>query len=256
MRNAVSVVFASVLLAGAVVPSHAQDLLGDLLGGDGGLITLNSGDASSDGLVNVGLGGGDGNLVDLNVGGSEPLATANVSSGSNNGLLDADIDLLNDTVGVTANVGGDNLVDIGIGIGRSGTPGNPGNPGSPGSPGNPGMPGNPAGPGFSGGSLANSGGGASCAGVPANQIARLIQSTRVDASWMRASNVSIQRVQVCPEVGVWLSSQLVGSGLGPVLQNAVASDALISASLSRSSYGPDRVFAVKHSGAQLTVYVY
>ncbi|WP_240229998.1 hypothetical protein [Devosia lacusdianchii] len=264
MRNAVSVVFASVLLAGAVMPSHAQDLLGNLLGGDGGggLVTLGSGEASSGGLVNVGLGGGDGNLVDLNVGGSEGLATANISSGSGNGLLDANVDLLNDTVGVTANVGGDNLLGIGIavgGSGNSGGPGGPGAPGNPGSPGNPGAPGNPglpSNPGFSGSGVANSGGGAACDGASPNQIARLIRSTQVDASWMRASNVAIQRVQVCPEVRVWLSSQLAGSGLGPVLQNAVASDALISTSLGRSNYGTDRVFAVKRSGAQLTIYVY
>ncbi|UXN75480.1 hypothetical protein N8D56_12475 [Devosia sp. A8/3-2] len=41
-----------------------------------------------------------------------------------------------------------------------------------------------------------------------------------------------------------------------MLQNAVMNDALISTSLSRASFGADRVFAVKRSGSQLTVYVY
>lgn len=84
----------------------------------------------------------------------------------------------------------------------------------------------------------------------------MIGSTRVDNTWRRASNVAIQPVQVCPDVRVWMTSQLSGSGLGPVLRDAVRSDDLISTSLSRSSYAADRVFAVKKSGSQLTVYVY
>lgn len=97
---------------------------------------------------------------------------------------------------------------------------------------------------------------ASCDGAPASEVARLISATRVDNSWRQASNVAIQPIQVCPDVRVWMTSQLTGSGLGPVLRDAVVSDDLISTSLSRSSYAADRVFAVKKSGAQLTVYVY
>jgi hypothetical protein len=95
-----------------------------------------------------------------------------------------------------------------------------------------------------------------CAGQSPSQLVRLVQSTRVDASWARASNVQIQRVGVCPEIRVWLQGQLNGSGLGPVLHQAVMNDALISTSLGRASFNADRVFAVKRSGSQLTVYVY
>ena len=279
-------ILAGLLLAGTVIPAHAQGLLGGILGGGGdhSLVTIDSGPAGNTGLVNLGLGGGGGNVVDLNVGGgTAPPVTANVGTGNGaigvdatvggnvvdaavtiggaGGVVDANVGLLNGTANVHANVGGPNLVGVTIGVpGTPGTPGMPGTPGTPGTPGNPGTPGTPGNPGGPGmpGLIANTGSGsnASCVGESANQIARLIQSTRVDASWMRASNVSIQRVEVCPDVKVWLSSQLAGSGLGPLLQNAVASDALISASLSRSSYGPERVFAVKHSGSQLTVFVY
>lgn len=260
MRKFLTVVLSCSLLAGTAVPSYSTGLLGGIIGdGDSGaLVTLDSGAASDTGLVNVGLGGDGGNVLDVNVGGDQGLANANVSSGGSNGLLNTDIDLLGGAVNANVGVGGPNLVDVGIGIGNPGAPGNPGTPGNPGNAGNPGNmgnPGRPGTPGFSGSVLANNGG-AACSGQSANQISRLIRSTHVDASWTRASNVSIQRVDVCPDVKVWLASQLAGSGLGQMLQQAVSSDALISASLSRTSYGADDVFAVKHSGGQLIVYVY
>lgn len=263
MRKFLTVVLSCSLLAGTAVPSYSTDLVGGLLGGgdSGALVTLDSGQASDQGLVNVGLGGGGGNVLDVNVGGAGDLANANVSSGGSNGLLNTDIDLLGGSVNANVGVGGPNLVDVGIGVGNPGnpgtpgTPGNPGNAGNAGNPGNMGNPGRPGTPGFSGSVLANNGG-AACSGQSANQISRLIRSTHVDASWTRASNVSIQRVDVCPDVKVWLASQLAGSGLGQMLQQAVLSDALISASLSRTSYGADDVIAVKHSGGQLIVYVY
>ena len=96
----------------------------------------------------------------------------------------------------------------------------------------------------------------SCANGSANQVAQLIRSTQVDASWARASGVKVQRVDLCPEVKVWLAAQLQGSGLGNSLRAVVQSDALLSASLSRTSYGPDRVFAINERGGQLFVYVY
>lgn len=266
-------------------------LLGGVIGtGDsGGLITLNEGTASDSGLVNVGLGGGGGNVLDVDLGGSQaPIGTvnvgtgggglavdadlgavgnANVGVGSNNRLVDAEVNLLNNFVEADVGVGGPNLIDVNLVIpgsrnpGTPGTPGNPGTPGTPGTPGNAGTPGTPGLPGTPGtnGNARNGGSGnagAACLGESPNSVAKLMQSTNVSAKWMQASNVSIERVDVCPDVASWIAAQMSGSGLGPVLQNAVASDALISASLSRSAYNADRVFAVRHSGSKLVVYVY
>ena len=252
MKRAHKAVLAGVLLFGASQSVSAASLLGIVGDKDSGaLVTLGSGAASSSGAVNVGLGGGGGNVLDLNVGGggSSSLANANVSSGrSGGGLLDVDAGLLNNNVRVDASVGGGSLANVGIGIGGNGGGNGPGPGPNPG-PGNGQVINN-----------ANSGSGngsnVQCAGVSASQIDKLIRSTRVDASWQRASNVAIERVVLCPDVKSWLSAQLKGSAFGSQLRSAVANDMLASASLSRTSYGADRVFAVVRSGAQLTLFVY
>ncbi|MDB5614256.1 MAG: hypothetical protein JWQ22_1909 [Devosia sp.] len=95
-----------------------------------------------------------------------------------------------------------------------------------------------------------------CDGMPVNQVTTLLQSTRFDNSWSRASGVKVQPIGVCADVKAWLAAQLNGSNLGAALRSAVQSDSLVSASLSRTKYGPDRVLAVKQSGSQLIVYVY
>lgn len=273
MKSAFAAFLAGILLAGTALPAHA----GGLLGLDQ-ILTVESGTASGGGLVNLGLGGGNGNLVDLNLGGgSSPEATANVSLGGNdrllgvdanvlhdtvnasvdvgrgNKLIDVDAGLLNNTITANVGVGGGRLVDIDVGVGNPGAPGQPGQPGQPGRPGTPGQPGQP------GAIIAVGGGGGgvpACSDGSANQVVRAIRNTKLDASWLRASGVKIQRMEMCPEVKMWLAAQLKGSGLGSALRNAIQSDALVSASLSRTSYGPDRVFAVTQSGGQLHVFVY
>ncbi|SEQ03612.1 hypothetical protein SAMN05428969_1645 [Devosia sp. YR412] len=278
MKSYIAVVLAGVLFATTGIPVHAQDLLGGLLGGDGlgSVLNVDSGAASNQGLVNVGLGGGGGNILDVNLGGSSaPIADVSVSN--NNGGLGVGADVLSGTatadIGVgggsnllTTNVGlgGDNLVNLSIGLPGS-TPGTPGAPGTPGTNGRNGNNGN--------GVTANNGNNgvngnngingnnsrgvaAACDGMPANQVTRLLQSTRFDSSWSRASGVKVQPIAVCSDVRQWLTSQLSGSNLGAALRSAVQSDSLVNASLSRTSYGADRVLAVKQSGSQLIVYVY
>lgn len=252
MKIASKAVLAGVLLFGATSSVFAGSLLGIVGDKDSGaLVTLGSGGASGSGLVNVGLGGGGGNLVDANVGGTGAgsIAKANVSTGGGS-VLGANVGLLNNSVRVNATVGGGSLANVGVNIGGGGN--GPGNGGGAG----PGQGGN--GPGVVGNSRSDSSsfGAAACVGTPVAQIDRLIRSTRVDASWQRASNVSIQPVAVCPDVRVWLARQLAGSSFGSNLQWALRNDVLASASLSRTSYGADRVFAVQRSGAQLTLFVY
>lgn len=273
MKRTGSAFLVGVFLSGFTLPVYAEGLLG-ILGapGDNALVTLGAGNASQSGVVNVGLGGA-GNIADVNVGGSSPLATASVGSttdsaldaqlglgnvakgkvtlANTNSLLDADINLLDGAGTVGATLGGPTLAAVAIGIGGGGGGGG-GNGGV--GPGNgPGAPGNPVGV---AGVTGNSGANNACVGASANQVQALLQSTRIDASWQRASNVAIKPVTICPDVRAWLAAALRDSGIGGVLSNAVRSDALLSASLSRSSFGPDRVFAVQRTGAQLTVYVY
>lgn len=240
-----------VFIASVSAPAQAQNLLG-IIGGSGeeALITLGSGDASNSGLVNVGLGG-ESQLLDAQIGGGSDIANATVGSGGSS-LLDADVGLLNGAVGVGATVGGSSLANIGVSIGGGGVPGNGGNPGNGG--------GNGGGVGNGGGapvfSASNGGGAPVCVGTSPGDVQRLIQDTQIGGSWQRASNVEIRRVDMCPEMQTWLAAALTNSGLGNSLRSAINSDSLLSASIDRSSYNSNRVFAVQQRGNQLTVFVY
>lgn len=263
-----------VFIASVSAPAQAQNLLG-IIGGSGedALVTIGSGDASNTGLVNVGLGGDQ--VLDAQIGGSSNIANATVGSGGGSALnadanvlggaatvgatvgggslVDANVGLLNGTVGVGATVGGDSLANIGVNIGGGGggAPGNGGNPGAGG-----GGVGNGGGaPIFS--ASGNNGGVPACSGSTSpREVQRMIQGTQIGGSWQRASNVQIRRVDMCPDMQTWLAAALTNSGLGNSLRAAISSDSLISASISRSSYNSNRVFAVKQSGNQLTVFVY
>lgn len=263
-----------VFIASVSAPAQAQNLLG-IIGGSGeeALITLGSGDASNSGLVNVGLGG-ENQLVDAQIGGTSNIANAAVGSGSGSTLnananllggaatvgakvgggrlVDANVGLLNGAVGVGATVGGGNLANIGVNIGGGGAPGNGGNPGGGGN-----------GVGNGGKGLLSSASGSSSGNLPActgstspRDVQRLIQSTQIGGSWQRASEVEIQRVDMCPEMQAWLASALTSSGLGNSLRSAINGDSLLNASISRSAYNSNRVFAVQQRGSQLTVFVY
>ena len=272
MKSLSLALVSSALLAGLTVPAASQGLLG-IIGGsdDSALITLGSGDAGDKGLVNLGVGG-DNQVLDLNIGNGS-VGSATVGSGGSNGLLDADVNLLNDNVRVDANVGGSSGgVGVNVGIGGSGGGSGGGGGGDDDDGGGTGGGGDDDDGGGTGGGggdddngtvlpprntgSAGSSSGSTCAGVSVSELDRLIRSTRIDASWQRASNVAVQRVQLCPNEQAWLAAALANTGLGNNLAAAVANDALLSASLSRSSFGPDRVFAVRNSGGQLIMYVY
>lgn len=265
-----------VFVASVSAPAQAQNLLG-IVGGSGedALVTIGSGDASNTGLVNLGLGGDQ--LVDAQVGGSANIANASVGAGGGSALnananvlggaatvgatvgggslVDANVGLLNGTVGIGATVGGGSLANIGVNIGGGGGGGAPGNGGNPGNGGGNGGGGNGGGPIFS--ASGGNGNVPACSGSTSpREVQRLIQGTQIGGSWQRASNVQIRRVDMCPDMQIWLAAALTSSGLGNSLRSAISSDSLISASISRSSYNSNRVFAVKQSGNQLTVFVY
>jgi hypothetical protein len=251
MKPVLTALLSAALLASAAVPVQSQSLLGGIIGrsGDDALVTVGSGKAGGSGLVNLGVGGDD--LVDLNVGDGS-TASATIGRGRSGGL-GADVNLLNGTATAGLGVGGDNLIDLDVGIGNGGSgTGGTGGTGSGGNGGNGGI-------GGAGGVIAGSGGGDGgfpiCNGFSNAELQRLLQSTRIQG-WDRASGVNVQRVPLCPEQREWLAAQLPASSLGQQLRAAVSSDALISASLSRTSYGADRVLAVQRNGSQLTVYVF
>jgi len=238
-------------------PVTAAGLLGNTLGG---VADVKSGPAGSDSLVNVGLGGGNGNIADVKLGGSTGLSgSANVSS---NGGLDAEIDVGLGGLGVSGDVDiGDGLgVDIDVGLGGGGNGGN-GGPGGPSGPGGPGLPGGNGGMGDPlryaniGDSLT-----AQCSLGDGRQILQLAASAKVSTSiiagWQRAANVQIVPMRLCPAARAQVSQILRGSPKINALQGAVAADMLISASLSRTSYDANDVFAVQRNGGALTVYVF
>ncbi len=254
MKLFTTTVLSAALIAATLTPVHAQSLLGGIIGGtnDKSLVTIGTGDAGTSGLVNLGLGGKN-QVLDANIGNGN-LGSATVGSGGSAGLLDADVRLLNNNARIGVGIGGDSLVDVDVGIGN---PGN-GNGGGNGN-GNGNGPGPGPGPGNGGGNgFANtgSGSGAGCVGLSNAELERLIGATRLDGSWSRASNVQIRPVAICPEQRSWLAAALASTNLGQGLRSAIASDALLAASLSRSSYSAERVFAVQHRGGQLTVFVY
>lgn len=253
--------------------SFADSLLGIIGDSDSGsLITLGGGEAGNSGLVNLGLGGGDGNVLDANIGrsGSGSLVDANVSLGGSAGLVDVTAGVGN-IVDANVNVGGPNgLIGVDIGIGGPGT-GGPGGPGGPGTPGGPGGPGNPGGPGGPGGVppgfvVVRGGGGsgsgvmigsnrASCANTNTAQLLELFNSTKMQG-WNRADGIQLIPIKVCAEIRQQLANYLVANGNYHSMVQAVASDPLIRAALSRTRYQPGHVLGVQKSGSQLTVFVF
>lgn len=241
---------AGVLLAASlfIVPASGQSLLG----GEDSLITLQSGEASKDGAVNLGIGGGDGNIVDANIlpGDNGEAADVDVRLGDG---LDADVRLLNNTVRGDVDVGGDDdLISVDVGIGDGGGDGNgPGTPGTPGGPNGPGLPG--------GNGAAGSGGGlaAACAGQDASGLAALIEQTDYSqqalARWQNSRGVEVVQVQFCQDLMARLRA-LASAGNASV-QGAVANDALLSAALDRNGKSVSDILAVALRDNMLTVYV-
>jgi len=247
MKLSILLCTSAILALGGSLPAQAQSLLGGLLGGgDTELITLGPGDAGSSGLVNAGVGGNQ--VLDANIGGGS-VADASVGSGGGS-TLSADVGLLNNTATLGLGVGGNDLLDVDVGIGGGGGSGGNGGNGANG--------GNGGGVGSGGGLFASASGvgAANCAGISARELERLILATRIDSSWERATNVDVRRIEVCPELRASLAAALRQTGLNNSLRSAIARDALVAATLDRSPYRADRVFAVRQSGRNLVVFVY
>lgn len=280
-------ILASALFTGccSVAPAHAQ-----VLGGNGGLVgtitdtlgavgetageitapldsvvNLDSGPASRDAAVNIGLGdsGGGGNILDVQTGGGLG-GVAGVEVGSSGGGIQANVDVLGADIDVDL-FGGGGRGGPGGPSGPGGNPGGPGNnPGTPGGPGGPGGSGGPGGPGiivFGGGGSGGAGAGArfaaTCSVEQGRQLLQMASKVRVNPqAWRRAANVEIVPVKLCASTRAQVARILQTSSKINQLQGAASSDPLISASLDRTRYNSDDVFAVAASNGRLTVYVY
>lgn len=203
----------------------------------GGLLSLN--DNGNNALVNLDIGGGNNNLLNASVGrGNNPLVNANVSS---TGLL------RNTTVSLDiAGLGLDLEIDLGIL-----DPNNPNNPGGPNSPGGP--------------VLVGSIGGANtflinCTVNNTKQLLQVAAAGKISGAeikaWMRAANVQVVPIKLCPAAKKQVAALLAKSQKINLLRRAVMSDALITASLGRTRYDAGDVVAVQRKGGQLVVYVY
>lgn len=257
MRLAILPIAAGVLLtAGLAAPPANAQLLDGVLGGDAPLIDL---DSSGDGQIGVPgvamigisstdsgttangtvLGGGG---YDLNV----PLGQV---LGGNSGV---NVDLPGlDNLGVGELPGGlGDIIDDLLG----------GNDGANGANGNNGLNGSTRFASLGGG--AGGGGGfgfdANCSvaqGRTVLEIAAEADDVRT-SSWRRAANVQVIPVRLCQSARAQVSSILDGSPSILALRGAAASDSLITASLARTRYDIEDIFAVRQAGGQLTVYVY
>lgn len=235
----------SVLLLASVSAGTAQaaSLLGVNIGGSSGIeADVNIGGSSSGGggggsnsnsLIDVDLLGSNGNLADVNIGG---------------GAVEADVNLLGDSLldaSLIADLGLD--IDIGIGIGG----GQPGGGGV--------VPGGPIGAHGGAGGYGGAGFQVACSLQDGRRVLVLASQTSVTAgaiaAWQHSANVRIVPVKLCTATRAQVAQLLRSSEKVMMLRNAVDRDALISASLDRSSYRSSNVFAVDRSGGQLTVYV-
>ncbi|MEO8882953.1 MAG: hypothetical protein ABI377_06005 [Devosia sp.] len=228
----------------------------------GGLVTLQSGTASNSGLVNLGLGGSNGNVLDANVGGdsllndgTDPLVHANVSSGGDSGLLDVGAQVGGDLATANVGVGGDNLVDVGVGIGGGvGGIGGPGAPGAPGAPGGIGAGGGT----YAGGAYFGGAGNAACM-LDTRNVVRLLQARYSPAQvnqWGRAAGVQLVKIPVCPQIRQSVARAAASNTSISMMQGMAATDPLISTSLGRAHSNASHVLGVGQAGGNLVVYVY
>jgi hypothetical protein len=269
-KRMIAAVMVSVVLLPAV--ASAEGLLGGVLGGGegsgllgggdiGGLVTLESGNAGTSGLVNVGIGGSEG-LVTANVGANEPVIGAQVLGPQ--GIVDVDLDL--GDVGANVNVGGPNLIDVDLDLpngGNGGDGGNGGNGGNgsggngPGGNGNNGSNGSNGADGRSVFASGNSSGAltAACAGYTSNQLLALFNQSTIQG-WNRANGIQLIPIRVCADLRRQIANWLAGNGDCHRLLGAVAQDPLVNAALGRTQYRPGHVLGVHRQGSTLMVYVF
>jgi hypothetical protein len=245
--------------------------LGSGGGNNDNVADVNVGRGSTGGLLGGGLLGGDDDeaLANLNIsGGNGQGGLLNNGGVLGTGLLDGD-----DDGGVLGSgiLGGSNLtagldlggldLDLG-GLGLGGNGGNGsggnGNGGNGGAGGNGGVGGN--GIGANGRVLVGSVDGSfqvNCSVNDGRKVLQLASQAKLNpGAWQRAANVRVVPVRLCAQARAQVAQIFNASGKIQQLQRAAAGDMLITASLNRTRYDVDDVFAVQASGGNLVVYVY
>lgn len=244
MRFVERLVAISIVITFGALPAQAQ-----LLGGSGSLVSLSGGSAGSSSTVNVGLGNG---------GGSNSVASVSLGSGDSSRSL---------ATVRSGRAGTDSAVNVGLG-GRDGS-GNVGSLQIGGTGGATLLVGvNLGGLGFSSneaatlnGQLASAGGGGlSCSLGDGRQVLAMASDGTVGrnavSGWQRASNVQIRPMRMCPDADRQVHRVLDASDKMILLHSLVARDPLIMASLQRTRFDQDDVFAVERRGNMLLVYVF
>jgi hypothetical protein len=278
MGSKVSTVLASILIVAgiSVTPVGAQGLLGGLTDTVGGVVdtvtdtvtdtvdNVAGGDEGGTNVGNIASVNDDNNeaLVNLDVGGDSNILNAAVGSGANP-LANANVSstgLLSNTI-VTLDLAGLGL-DLTIGLSELGGGGGAGGGNGVGGNGAPGGAGN----GLSGGRaiLVGSLGGANfvinCAVNNTRQLLQIAAAGKISGAeikaWMRAANVQVVPIKLCPAAKKQVAQILTKSKKINLLRRAVMSDALITASLGRTRYDAGDVVAVQRKGGQLVVYVF
>lgn len=261
-----AVCLAAILSAAA--PASAASLLGlvDVGGGSGsggnsvgvpGVATVTTSSGSSGTSASGSLLGGGGSTLNADLSGVlGGNSGASVQLPGTGGLLGSNdptggvVGTVNSTVsGVTGNGG---LADTLLGAGLLGGGGGAGTPGAGGG----GVPGvRTAGVAGAGGV-----GALACVNNQERQIlniaARQVYTRRSFAEWKRAANIQLIPVRLCAAARRDIARAV---GMSPnirAMQGALASDPLISASLSRTRYDAANVLAVEKRGSTLQVYVF
>lgn len=282
MKARVTTLCAAVVLAAGVGagPAAAQNLLGGgLFGSNGGNIAdVDSGRAGNSALVNAGLGsdsnapdnvadvrlgtGSNGGLLGLFGGNNGTTANVAITGGNgqggllNNGgvlgtgLLDGDDDGGVAGSGILGSnmTAGLDLRGLGLNVGASGSNGSNGGNGGNGIGGNDGR------------MLVGSTDGAfqvNCSVNDGRQVLQLASQAKLNPNaWTSAANVQVVPVKLCAQARAQVAQIFAASGKIQQLQRAAAGDALITASLNRTRYDANDVFAVQATGGRLMVYVY
>jgi hypothetical protein len=257
--SSISIITAALLtISVAAAPAYAEglvsrltDTVGDtvdsLTGGGtsvGNLVSVGSGAAGNDSLVNIGLGSNGnspGSLADINLGsGTDPLGNVNVTTGGNGQLLGSNLTAGIDLGGLGLDLTIPGIDDLLGGGGGGGNGGNGGNDDGR----------------VRVGSIDNSFT-VNCSVNDGRQALQLASQTKFQpTSWGRAANVQIVPIKLCPQARLQVAQIFNASSKILLLQSAAAQDALIVASLNRTRYDVNDVFAVQASGGSLTVYVY
>jgi hypothetical protein len=264
----------------AVLLGSSSGLAASLtIGGDGGLVSVDSGSGSgsSGGGISVGAGRGD-SLVDVQSGGSggsggdllgghptlgagageDDQVILDLFGGGENGTADAQVDLGLGGSGSDARAtlfpsgGSDEDVAVVIDLfGPSAGGGGGGNGGGD-------VDDTPTGSvdgGSSGGGLFAGQGRQDCFAPDAQQIAHLLQRSGGRLNLAGANTVRVVPVTLCPAARADVAAALAANGRVSTLRSDIAANAQLVAAL-RPSYDPTDVLATAKSGSTLTLYVF